>query len=259
MTTYVNNYKPSDPLPRDLHLHTPPEEYDFNSCFPVVLLRSDRVELRPYVPSLHAQLLLDGILENPEIDDYLTTSFKELNDVLVWSETVCRLPISSLFYAIYTDQPGPDTPPTDPKDYVFAGVFGQINSSVPNATSEPGWIRIMKPFQRTHVLTHAAGLLMHRILDASSEGGLGLRRCQWLTTTLNMASQNAALRLGYKFEGVLRGVVVLPEGKKGVREGRKGEQDEKQMTRDTWVASIQWEEWEGGVREHVDKLMARRK
>jgi hypothetical protein len=30
------------------------------------------------------------------------------------------------------------------------------------------------------------------------------------------------------------------------------------MTRDTWLASIIWEEWEAGGREHVDKLMARR-
>jgi hypothetical protein len=30
------------------------------------------------------------------------------------------------------------------------------------------------------------------------------------------------------------------------------------MQRDTWMASTTWQEWEGGVREHVDKLMARR-
>lgn len=29
------------------------------------------------------------------------------------------------------------------------------------------------------------------------------------------------------------------------------------MVRDTFMASVTWYEWEAGVREHVDKLMAR--
>jgi len=138
---------------------------------------------------------------------------------------------SSLFYAVYTDKPGPDTPQTDPKDYVFAGVMGQISSSVPHMTAEPGYIMIDKPFQvriqclpelgadlqRTHVLTHGAGLMMHRILDLPSEGGLGLRRCQWHTTSMNEPSKKAALRLGYKPEGVWRAVMALPPGKVGVK------------------------------------------
>ena len=57
---------------------------------------------------------------------------------------------NSLFYAVYTDKPGSDTPKTDPKDYVFAGVMGQISSSVPHMTAEPGYIMIDKPFQVTH-------------------------------------------------------------------------------------------------------------
>ena len=30
------------------------------------------------------------------------------------------------------------------------------------------------------------------------------------------------------------------------------------MARDTWCASVIWEEWQAGVRDNVDKLMARR-
>jgi len=59
--------------------------------------------------------------------------------------------------------------------------------------------------------------MMHRILDLPEEGGLGLRRCQWQTTTMNKPSQNAALRLGYKPEGVWRAAMVLPPGKVGAR------------------------------------------
>lgn len=44
-----------------------------------------------------------------------------------------------------------------------------------------------------------------------------------------------------------------------VVEGRKGDYREACMSRDTWVGSITWQDWEkGGSREHVDKLIARR-
>jgi hypothetical protein len=41
--------------------------------------------------------------------------------------------------------------------------------------------------------------------------------------------------------------------------GRKGDYKQEHMTRDTWGASIIWEEWEEKVRDHVDALMARRR
>jgi hypothetical protein len=52
-----------------------------------------------------------------------------------------------MLYAIFTDRPGPDTPPTDPADYEFAGSMAFINSSVADQMSEPGHIMIMKPYQ----------------------------------------------------------------------------------------------------------------
>lgn len=58
---------------------------------------------------------------------------------------------------------------------------------------------------------------MHRILDMPADGGYGMRRCQWTTTSLNLASQNAAKRLGYQYEGVLRAQWICPLGKEGVR------------------------------------------
>jgi hypothetical protein len=39
--------------------------------------------------------------------------------------------------------------------------------------------------------------------------------------------------------------------------GRQGVEGEERMVRDNWFSSVTWDEWEGGVREHVDKLMAR--
>jgi hypothetical protein len=50
-------------------------------------------------------------------------------------------------HAVYTDTPGADTPKTDPKDYVFAGVMSCINASFDDMTAEPGYIIILPPFQ----------------------------------------------------------------------------------------------------------------
>ena len=56
MTTYRNDFAaPPAEIPQGCHLHTPPEDYDLNYIFPVKTLRSDRVDLRPYVVCLHLQ------------------------------------------------------------------------------------------------------------------------------------------------------------------------------------------------------------
>lgn len=58
---------------------------------------------------------------------------------------------------------------------------------------------------------------MHRILDSPEQGGLGLRRCQWKAHSLNLQSAKTAVRMGFTKEGVLRALIVLPEGKIGIR------------------------------------------
>jgi hypothetical protein len=158
---FVNNYKATQTtIPKGIHAATPIEEYDFNYCFEIKTLRSDRVELRPFLPSIHAQPLWEALQRNPDLTQWWGSKpWTCFDDVLEWAETIARLPSvsptgedrltkqGSLFYAVYTDKPGSDTPKTDPKDYAFAGVMGQISSSVPHMTAEPGYIMIDKPFQ----------------------------------------------------------------------------------------------------------------
>ncbi|WVO18989.1 uncharacterized protein IAS62_000265 [Cryptococcus decagattii] len=257
---YLNSYQhPTRNLPKDIHLNTSPDEYDFNYVFEVKELKSDRVELRPLVPSLHAQLIYDGVTKYPEVLRWLGVKpFEDLGDVLVWIETTCRAPSDSQFFAIFTKPLGSQNQKVASEDYEFAGMIGMINSNYQAMISEPGYITILPPFHRTHVQTHCSGLIMHRILDHPSQGGLGLRRCQWLTTTLNSASQAASKRMGFTFEGVLRCMKVLPPGKEGIRDGRQDVRQAECMVRNDWYSSVTWYEWEEGVREHVDKLMAGR-
>jgi len=47
---FVNRYKaPESSIPKGIHGATPIEEYDLNYCFDIKTLRSDRVELRPFL------------------------------------------------------------------------------------------------------------------------------------------------------------------------------------------------------------------
>ncbi|WVR06447.1 hypothetical protein IAU60_003478 [Kwoniella sp. DSM 27419] len=257
---YLNNYQQPGDIPRDIHQNTPAEEYDLNYVFEVTDLRSDRVELRPIVPSLHAQLIFDAYSTCPEMLRWMAQKpWKDVSDVLVYLEIIHRRPIDQLLYTVWTGPVGPDIgEKVDPKDYQFAGIIGAIAANYQAMIAEPGYIMILPQFHRTHVQTHATGLLMHRFLDHPSEGGLGLRRCQWLTTTLNTRSQEASKRLGYTPEGVLRCMRVLPPGKEGIREGRQNVRQAEGQVRDDWFASVTWYEWEERVRDHVDKLMARR-
>ncbi|WVQ85463.1 hypothetical protein IAT38_007628 [Cryptococcus sp. DSM 104549] len=261
MSSFKNTYQPpKKDIPRDIHLHTPPDQYDFNFCFEVKQLASDRVELRPFIPSLYAQLFLDEAKKcDPILTRWLPVDFYGIEDVLVAVEANLRAPSDACGYAIFTAPPG-SSGPVDPKDYVIAGMCALYHSDVDMMSSELGWMIVLDPFQRTHVLTHTAGLLIHRILDMPSEGGLGLRRCQWFASSLNDKSQGAAKRLGFREDGVIRNHRVLTKGRDGARPGRKGDYKEDCMSRDSWLGSISWDQWEGegGVREHIDKLMARR-
>lgn len=192
------------------------------------------------------------------------TKWETVNEVCEWQEETARLLPGTLRFAIYSAPL--DNPKAPAEDYQFAGTLSPHESNYDNMLSEIGWVCILKPFQRTHVNTHACALLMHYILDSEAEGGLGLRRLQWKANSLNKPSHKAAMRLGFKEEGVLRALVVLPKGTEGVAgefeaeevlmvAGRPGRNEGRQQ-RDTWMASVTWKEWEDGVREHVDRLVA---
>lgn len=184
---------------------------------------------------------MSGIQANPELVEYVGCGvWQTLNEVCVWAEQARRHPVShksrirlltwqgELRYSVYSAPLDRLDAPVE--DYVFAGTMSMIESSYDNMMSEIGWIFILTPFQaslsalppglalsltiqRTHVLSNACGLLMHRILDSVEQGGLGLRRCQWKANSLNKKSGAAAERLGFVHEGIIKAWIVVPEGK----------------------------------------------
>jgi RimJ/RimL family protein N-acetyltransferase len=82
-----------------------------------------------------------------------------------------------------------------------------------------------------------------------------LRRVYWDANYFNKRSMRFAGKLGFKEQGVERNISVA-EGRiaEDCAPGRPGDGSEFGSV-SLWGSSITWEDWEGGVRDHVDKLV----
>ncbi|HXQ53285.1 MAG TPA: GNAT family protein [Stellaceae bacterium] len=85
-----------------------------------------------------------------------------------------------------------------------AGVASYLRIDRPNGAIEVGHIRFAPRLQRTVAATEAMALMMARVFAE-----LGYRRYEWKCNSLNAASRSAALRLGFRFEGIFRQAMVV--------------------------------------------------
>ncbi|KAI3614042.1 hypothetical protein WG66_010861 [Moniliophthora roreri] len=229
-------------------------EKDTNFCFPIPdVLESEGVKLVPFIPSQHAQTVYDGLVRASELTQFLPIGPYESPEALVqdfWSSRLGPNPNDTLF--VIFDKVTENT---------AAGFIALINSSAPDLHTEIGYVVIFKDFHRTHVASNAVGLLMHYALDLPEQGGLGLRRVQWMANALNAPSVGLAQKMGFAKEGILRWHRVLPPSKSVGHNGgghRKGDPREGCGARDTAVLASYWDTWESGQREKVDEIMKRR-
>jgi RimJ/RimL family protein N-acetyltransferase len=79
------------------------------------------------------------------------------------------------------------------------GVASYLRIDAANGVIEVGGINYSPPLQRRPAATEAMYLMMRRVF-----GDLGYRRYEWKCDTLNAASRAAALRLGFRYEGLFR-------------------------------------------------------
>ena len=77
------------------------------------------------------------------------------------------------------------------------GLASYHDIDVEHGVIEIGSIIFGRTLQKTRAGTEAMYLLIRHAFDE-----LGYRRCQWRCNALNVASRNAALRLGFTFEGI---------------------------------------------------------
>ncbi|RJE19913.1 GNAT family acetyltransferase, partial [Aspergillus sclerotialis] len=194
-----------------------------NFYFPIRELSSNKVKLTPFDPTKHAKPYFNGSANHPELYKYMSTGPYRTEEHFVTeylTNRVSKDPSMACFAIIDKTKPGS---PADPEGEV-AGMVSYMSASPQHMSAEVGYIVILPPFQRTHVTTHAVGLILQYALDSPDQGGLGLRRMQWLADPPNQASMNCARRMGFQFEGILRWnrVVVDAEARGKGHNGRVG-------------------------------------
>jgi RimJ/RimL family protein N-acetyltransferase len=239
--SYTNSYR-APPLPTPSYGPTP---YDVNFPFPLpaAKLCSARIRLVPFTPSKHAQPFHDGSKDHPDLFRYIPVHLHSLEHILILTEMMRSDP-TMLLFAIEDLE-------LDEKP--IAGIIGLVHTSSSNLSTEIGPVIVLPTYQRTHVSTHAIGIVLRYCLDLPSQNGLGFRRVQWTANPANEKSVKVAERMGLKREGTLRWTWVLPEGKEGMKRG-----EEEKKGRDSVLLAICWDDWEEGVEKLVISLMERR-
>lgn len=84
-----------------------------------------------------------------------------------------------------------------------AGTASFMRIDPVNGVIEVGHILLAPRLQRTPAATEAMFLMMRRVFDE-----LGYRRYEWKCDSLNAPSRAAALRLGFRFEGIFHQAIV---------------------------------------------------
>ncbi|WP_440672325.1 GNAT family N-acetyltransferase [Candidatus Pelagibacter sp. HIMB1715] len=106
--------------------------------------------------------------------------------------TTEKLSGNPFFYSIYSKRL---------KTYCGLASYLRIKPEI--GTIEVGWITYAKNLQRTVEATEAMYLMMKNVFE-----NLGYRRYEWKCDSLNKKSNKAALRLGFKFEGIFRQATI---------------------------------------------------
>lgn len=84
------------------------------------------------------------------------------------------------------------------------GTISLMNIRPAHGVAELGWIWYAASAQRTKANTEACYLLLRHCFE-----DLGYRRIEWKCDARNAPSRNAALRLGFTFEGIFRQHMII--------------------------------------------------
>ena len=117
--------------------------------------------------------------------------FKSFESFQKWLSNFC-LNKDPFFYAIYFK-----------RLKKYCGMASYLRITPDHGTIEVGHINYSPLLQNTKEGTETMYLMMKNAFEI-----LGNRRYEWKCNTLNTPSKNAAKRLGFKFEGVFRQMVI---------------------------------------------------
>ena len=161
---------------------------------PRVALDGRFCRLEPLEPERHAAELFAANRLDPTGRNwtYLAAGpFEQLEEYRRWLDATCR-GADPLFHAIIDRATGR-----------AAGVAAYLRIDPAAGAIEVGHITYSPLLQRHPAATEAMYLMMRRVFDE-----LGYRRYEWKCDSLNAPSRAAALRLGFRFEGIFRQATV---------------------------------------------------
>ena len=159
------------------------------------ILKGKYVLIEPINISKHSKDLYINFLKDKEnrIWMYLPYGpFKTYGNFKKWLKSFC-LNKDPFFYAIYAK-----------RHKQYCGMVSYLRITPEHGLIEVGHINYSPILQNTAEGTETMYLMMKNAFEV-----LGNRRYEWKCNNLNSASKNAAKRLGFKFEGVFRQMLVV--------------------------------------------------
>ncbi|PSR97102.1 hypothetical protein PHLCEN_2v4383 [Hermanssonia centrifuga] len=180
--------------------------------------------------------------------DYIPFApFPTLPAFLDWVETRIRCDPTLVLFAVLDKS----KTSAHPESQALAGTIGLLDTSPDHLRTEIGLLFTLPTYWRTHITANAVGLLLSWCFDE-----LGMRRVQWRSDPMNVASIRVAERMGFQRERVKRWDRVLAPGKEGV-EVRADDVMPEGKGLHTMYLAICWDDW-GEWRERVLEVMNRR-
>ena len=258
--SFENNYTPQPaPTLPEAELYGP-DPYDINFAWPLhpESLQTDRLKIVPFIPRVHAATYWASI------QDHLLTLFRyypfvphSLPEFLGWLELNGRRNPYHLFLAVI-DRMRPD--PAHPEwGGSLAGAIAFFNTAAQNLSTELGYVIVFPQFHHTHVAKDMVGIMLRYVLNlpTASPPGIGFRRVEWRAHPGNKPSLGLAERMGFKRDGVVKWLWVLPDELKEVgAECTRADAFQGKTGRHTVILSVCWDDWEGGVDEKVKAVLA---
>ena len=255
---FINNYTPTPARELSEAQCYGPTPYDINFAYPLheETLQTPRLRLVPFVPAVHADTFWEHVKDHLELYRYYPYLPRTLNDVLAWNERAIRPNPAHLLFAIIDRTRADAAHPA--WGGTLAGIVALCNAAPAQLTTEIGFIMVFPECHHTHVAKEMVGLLLRYALQlpGASPPGIGLRRVQWCAHPGNAPSVGLAERMGFRREGTLRWMWVLPDGLSHMGDpGREGDPADGKSGRHSAVLSVCWDDWEGGVREKIEALL----
>ena len=226
MTDSVPSWEPEGPLVSSIPATAPSTEKTLVGRY---------VDLVPLRESHAEELYHDlGGAEKGQLYKYLYGGpYADIESFTAFIKSVCDAPCVP--YAIRSKSPSTHAAPGSSEERAgsLVGMIMYLNIVPSHRSVEVGLVLFGARLARTTAATETCYLMMKHAFE-----DLNFLRVEWKANVLNEPSKRAALRLGFVYEGLFRKHMVV-----------------KGRGRDSAYFSVIDEEWEGGVREALERWL----